>query len=419
MIKRWLLLLIIYFLAVSGDETLSKNLRTLETKIQATISEATKLINENGKLKFSISFSQTTDLASGQNYDLKILDKDGQKSATCTYEDSKFNCEYDNANYFGPILILKNTISLGDDKTFETTNQLKLQQTVELTYDKAYVEYAEGTGSSGKFTIKIFVKDQNIAENSFYQIDILDNGNNDVSNCTYTSSSDGDYLNCKHSGNNRRLVQLSDTQKDGSVKWIKGDTVDFKKEVLIKNEVEKIYGYNLKFEDNQWKFYTHESKLNVVAEGYYYTMNVLISKALDSSDIKSTAICKTIDYHSECTIQSNLQESELSEEQNILIYLSNDQADCSIIVKDNSLSEKKIISRIMTLEFVKAYELKYENKAWKFKIEIANEGLRDGLNVTVDLNSGTSDTGGSCTLNSKVLSCQNKNGFRKNINLYK
>ena len=406
MIKRWLLLLIIYFFAVSGDETLSKNLRTLETKIQATISEATKLINENGKLKFSITLSQTTDLVSGQNYDLKILDKDGQKSATCTYEDSKFNCEYDNANYFGPILILKNTISLGDDKTFETTNQLKLQQTVELTYDKAYVEYAEGTGSSGKFTIKIFVKDQNIAENSFYQIDILDNGNNDVSNCTYTSSSDGDYLNCKHSGNNRRLVQLSDTQTDGSVKWIKGDTVDFKKEVLIKNEVEKIYGYNLKFEDNQWKFYTHVSKLNVVAEGYYYTMNVLISKALDSSDIKSTAICKTIDYHSECTIQSNLQESELLQEQNILIYLSNDQADCSIIVKDNSLSEKKIISRIMTLEFVKAYELKYENKAWKFKIEIANEGLRDGLNVTVDLNSGSSETGGSCTLSSKVLSCQ-------------
>lgn len=406
MIKRCLLLLIICFLVVKAEETLSKNLRNLQTKTQATISEATKLINENGKLKFSIALSQTTDLVSGQSYDLKILDKDGEKSATCTYDSSKFNCEYDNPNYFGPILILKNTISLGDDKTFEITNELKLQQTVELKYDKAYVIYTEGTGASGTFNIKIYVKDQGIVEKSFYQIDILDNGKGDVSNCTYTSSSDGEYLNCKHSGNSRRLVQLSDTQKDGSVKWIKDDTVDFKKEVLIKNEVEKIYGYNLKYEDNQWKFYTHVSKLNVVAEGYYYTLNVLINKASDSSDIKSTAICKTIDYHSECTIQSNLEQSELSQEQNYLIYISNDQADCSIIVKDDSLSEKKIISRIMTLEYVKAYELKFENKAWKFKIDIANEGLRDGLNVTIDLNSGTSESGGSCLLSSKVLSCQ-------------
>ena len=406
MIKRCLLLLIICFLVANGYENLTKNLRNLEIKTQATISESTKLKNENGKLKFSISLSQTTDLVSGQNYDLNILDKDGKKSATCTYDNSKFNCEYDNTNYFGPILVLKNTISLGNEKTFEITNQLKLQQTVELEYDKAYVEYAEGTGSSGIYNIKIYVKDQGIAENSFYQIDMLDNGKNDVSNCTYTSSSDGKYLNCKHAGNNRRLVQLSDTQKDGSVKWVKDDTVDFKKEVLIKNEVEKIYGYNLNFEDNQWKFYTHVGKLNVVAEGYYYTMNVLINKDPDSSDIKSTAICKTIDYHSECTIQSNLDQSELSKEQNHLIYISNDQASCSIIVKDNSLSEKKIISRIMTLEFVKAYELKYENKAWKFKIEIANDGLRDGLNVTVDLNSGSSESGGSCLLSSKVLSCQ-------------
>ena len=406
MIKRCLLLLIICFLVANGYENLTKNLRNLEIKTQATISESTKLKNENGKLKFSISLSQTTDLVSGQNYDLNILDKDGKKSATCTYDNSKFNCEYDNTNYFGPILVLKNTISLGNEKTFEITNQLKLQQTVELKYDKAYVEYAEGTGSSGIYNIKIYVKDQGIAENSFYQIDILNNGKNDVSNCTYTSSSDGKYLNCKHAGNNRRLVQLSDTQKDGSVKWVKDDTVDFKKEVLIKNEVEKIYGYNLNFEDNQWKFYTHVGKLNVVAEGYYYTMNVLINKDPDSSDIKSTAICKTIDYHSECTIQSNLAQSELSKEQNYLIYISNDQASCSIIVKDNSLSEKKIISRIMTLEFVKAYELKYENKAWKFKIEIANDGLRDGLNVTVDLNSGSSESGGSCLLSSKVLSCQ-------------
>lgn len=60
----------------------------------------------------------------------------------------------------------------------------------------------------------------------------------------------------------------------------------------------------------------------------------------------------------------------------------------------------------MTLEFVKEYELKFESYKWYLKIEISDEGLRNGLNVTVDILWNTDDyTKGTCTHENKVLSC--------------
>ena len=66
------------------------------------------------------------------------------------------------------------------------------------------------------------------------------------------------------------------------------------------------------------------------------------------------------------------------------------------------------MSSLVTLTFEKAYGLKFEDRIWKFKIEISDNGLRDGLNVTIDLytnfNSGTYYSG-SCVHNQKILSC--------------
>ena len=145
-------------------------------------------------------------------------------------------------------------------------------------------------------------------------------------------------------------------------------------------------------------------------EGYYYTINVLINKAENTNDIKATAKCKTIKYHSECTVEQNIEESELSQEGNYFIYLSNDQTGASIIVKNNILANKKIISRTKTLTFKKAYELKYDvDNYWKFKIDIADDNLRDGLNVTVDLYSKIDKSDyyftASCIHRQKILSC--------------
>ena len=148
---------------------------------------------------------------------------------------------------------------------------------------------------------------------------------------------------------------MTGTKTNGSIKWKNDPIPDFEKDVKLKFEVKKIYGYNLSLDGNKWNFYLHSSEINVEKEGYYYTINVLISKSSNDAEISAKALCKTINFHSECTIEYDLS-GEKEQEKNYLIYLSNDQTDATIIVKE-SLSQKKIISREITLNFGKAYDL--------------------------------------------------------------
>ena len=400
MINKYYILLILIFISISKIS--SKNLRKL-AETSTTIAQDTELKNTDGKLTFAITLDPSTGLESGSTYTLKILvAKEGEKDASCNYDGTKLSCEYNYEKpYYGQIIIPKNTISKEGENLLTISNQLTLQQTVELTYDKAYVKFISGTATSN-YELQVYVKETDIEADAFYQVDVKWNVQDKVANCTYSSEN---YLSCKYEGNYKNLIKLVNTKTNGSIKW-KNTDIDFEKTTLLIFEVTQIYGYNINFESNQWKFYTHSKKINVEVEGYYFTMNVLINKPDASSDEKAVALCKTIDYHSECTINSNLQDSELSKEPNYLIYLSNDQDGASIRVTDDSLSNKKIISRAKTLTFVKAYELKYdEDNYWKFKIEIAEEGLRNGLNVTVDLVSGNFYYTASCIHNNKILSC--------------
>ena len=417
MIKNYyLLLLLVVISIIDCSKISSKNLRSLdETKISATLSEATQLKNVNGKLTFGITSNPSTDLVSGNNYILKILvDNTGEKDATCAYDGTKLNCEYNYGKpYYGPIKIPKKTISLEENvKSLEISQELTLQQTVELTYDKSYVKFTDTNTDYDIYDLQVYIKETEIEANAFYQVDIKWNKQVQVANCTYTittSSPPEKYLSCIYRGNYKNLIRLIKTQTNGSIKWKNEDTADFEKTSLLKLEVTDIYPYTLYFENKQWKFHIHAKTINVEAEGYYYTINVLINKADNTNDIPSTALCRTINYHSECTIEANLDESELAQEPNYLFYLSNTQTGASIILKDNCLANKKIIPRVKTLTFKRAYELKYDiDYYWKFKIDIADDNLRDGLNVTVDLYYKLGNPKfytASCIHRQKTLSC--------------
>ena len=407
MIKNYyILVLLILLLSFNYAKSSSKNLRKL-TNTEITISEATKLTNEGKILKFAISLNGIPDLAAETTCELKILYKNTERTASCSFDGSKLNCQYNcDEAYYGPIKIPTSTINLGDGNTFQITKELTLQQTVELTYQKAYVLF-DTTISTSYYEFQIYVE-ETIEENAFYQLDILYNGNSyKVLDCEYTTSTttpSEKYLKCTYQANYRNLLQLTGEKKDGSINWKNEPIPNFEKDVKLKFEVKKIYGYNLSLDGNKWKFYLHSSEINVEKEGYYYTINVLISKSSNDADISAKALCKTINYHSECTIEHNLSGEE-EQQSNYLIYLSNDQTDATIIVKDDSLKQKKIISREINLNFGKAYDLQYTDRIWKFKIDITNDGLREGLNVTIDLNTGTYDYTGSCTHSNKILSC--------------
>lgn len=408
MIKNYyILVLLILLLSFNYAKSSSKNLRKL-TNTEITISEATKLTNEGKILKFAISLNGISDLAAETTCELKILYKNTERTASCSFDGSKLNCQYNcDEAYYGPIKIPTSTINLDDGNTLQIKNELPLQQTVELTYQKAYVLFYS-TLSTTIYEFQIYVGENDIEDNAFYQLDILYNGNNNkVLDCEYTTSTttpSEKYLKCTYQANYRNLLQLTGEKKDGSIKWKNEPIPNFEKDVKLKFEVKKIYGYNLSLDGNKWKFYLHSSEINVEKEGYYYTINVLISKSSNDAEISAKALCKTINYHSECTIEYNLSGEE-EQQSNYLIYLSNDQTDATIIVKDDSLKQKKIISREINLNFGKAYDLQYTDRIWKFKIDITNDGLREGLNVTIDLNTGTNDYTGSCTHSNKILSC--------------
>ena len=164
----YILLLLICFSLINIAKTSPKNLRNLATNYQATISLATKLKNEGGQLSFEISLDNVDGLTDGQKYDIKILDKDGERTVECTFalNDKKFSCGYSFANYYGRILVKKQKISLADSNTFEIINDLTLQQTVELNFDHAFVKYASGL-ATGNYYLQIYVKDEDIAAGSY------------------------------------------------------------------------------------------------------------------------------------------------------------------------------------------------------------------------------------------------------------
>ena len=76
----YILLILICFSSINIAKTSPKNLRNLATNYQATISLATKLKNEGGQLSCEISLDNVDGLTDGQKYDIKILDKDGERT---------------------------------------------------------------------------------------------------------------------------------------------------------------------------------------------------------------------------------------------------------------------------------------------------------------------------------------------------
>ena len=164
--------------------------------------------NDGNKITFDFSLS-VGGLVDGKIYNLNIKGKAGALTAACTYvnADTKFNCEYTCSNYYGEIIMQKQTITEGDT-SLQISNELTLQQTVEFTYVDAFVKMVIET-TSPVYYLQIYVKETNIAENAFYQVDILHNGNSRVSNCTYTITSSEKYLYCRYPGTKEYLIQLA------------------------------------------------------------------------------------------------------------------------------------------------------------------------------------------------------------------
>lgn len=406
--KKLYILLLIIFLSITNTSKTSKNLRNLANSL--TFKSAEKLVYGDMKLTFEITIEETTVLSTETQYKLTILIKNEKKTASCKYnnadETHKLICEYQPTNpYYGLIQLPKSEDALASDEiSLGLGTPFTLQQEVELQYKEANIEFISNANPT-YYKLKITLE-QALIDNSFYQVDIKKDDSEEIVDCQSTS----DYLICDNiKGGKSNLIKLVKIRNNGSVKWIyEGSDEEFEKSLLLKFEITYIFGYDLNFETDKWTFKLRESSANIHKSGYYFTINTILKK-LDNTDLKAQALCSTTEnvYLQNCIVDKMISPLNGIQEEKDLVYLSSENKDeASIFVKDTSLNSNKIISRIMTLTFEKAYELKFINSIYNFKIKISETGLREGLNVTVDLfRESTEYHTGSCTYSEQILSC--------------
>ncbi len=291
MLKNYCIIFLLISLSlINTTITSPKNLRQLQEKQVVIYSEINNLRYDesDNKVKFDIVLegSQTFDGGKG----LTIIYKNSKVTATCNFVDTKLICEYScDQPFYGLIQIPKSSNALDSDNISLNLNQeTTLYQTVKLTFQKAYVEF-----SNNKYTLKVYVLENSLKDNGFYQLNIKFNNQDKIANCTY-STTDG-FLKCGDiSGNQYNVIKLVKENTNNPIQWENDETYDFEKNVLLKLTVTNIYGYNLEYDNTnkKWKFWAHATSSNVEEEGYYYAMNILINKGVENTDIKLLPIVK-------------------------------------------------------------------------------------------------------------------------------
>ena len=420
--KYYILLLFICFSlqVTKNNKSSTKNLRKLD-QISVTYDshDNYRYDPSDHKLKFDVKLKKADGLIDGETYSLTIAYKTGKVSSSCTYDSSSttLNCYYEcDQPYYGQIQLLNNNGALSTDTLLLGINGIKtLQQTVELTYKNALVEFISPSTGTVNNLIRVYIEETR-EDNSFYQLDIKIGGSDSQINCTYSTSES--CLKCERSSTSALSMKLLKEKKDGSIQWTNDASYDFEKTLLIKLKIlTSVYGYHSNFEYGKWSFYVRATNINAKPD-YYYTMIVTLGKS-SGSLVKTEALCYMEgSYGHVCTVEKIIDPEDGIQEASDFVYIPKDQTGSTLSFEDQlkqKLPDNKQVSRLITFKFIKAYGLKYNSnsnvKAWEFKIEVdtspeVSNIVRNGLNVTLDLFNPTSTyTTGSCLYNNKVLSC--------------
>ena len=413
MIKSYyILLLLVCFSFTNSDKISSKNLRKL-VGTNLSFSRAENLRYESDQLKFDLALSQAPSLSDG-NYQLTIKIKEEKVSSTCTYvstDPNKLSCVYnsDVPHYASIVFPDRNNVLSTDTISIQllSPSTLYTTDTISLTYKNAVMQL-NVVGTDYIYNIQVYLDDaQNpisLTDQSYLDLGLDIATGYSVAGCTYSSSYK--MLDCNIKGSKNQKVKFITDKKNGAIKWT--NTAFSDESVILKLEAQtNIYGYNLDFINNQWNFNIYMTNTNMGFTGYYYKMNVILKKT-DNTEQTANALCYRTNANAhKCTL------SEGTQTKDDLVYINHIQTESTLSFKNNFLIEDKIMSRIITLKFIDAYELKYESNKWNFKIKAEAEGeaasiLREGLNVTVALYKSSTNYTASCIYKSEneFFSCK-------------
>lgn len=329
-----------------------------------------------------------------------ILYKQELSSATCYSNDnSMLECEVDKEEQSETDLV-KIHSRMSEYSTIKwsnLTNSYSIPIEKELTYSNSY-DLVYTSNKMWSFIIKFPEEDIFPSIEAIVTIDIKINDNPSIARCYYISP----HLSCKTAKveeDETLSLKISYEKRDGSIKWKNILNKDIP--ITISSQISYEDSYDLQFKNNSWYFVLKATKSNDIISKFPFSLKIDYIKEEEEKN-EGIAYCYPIENKIDlfnCEVYYEEQSS------NDLILLTSSTESASVIW--NTDFEDKNIILSTSLNYIKAFDLKYLNEKWIFNIEIENN-IPNGSKVKVDIifNENDEDTA-SCFFNrnNKILSC--------------
>ncbi len=405
-----LILVIITCATIEGSHLFHRRLEGESITLKFT--KAYNLIfGDDSKWKFDIYYAKyTTQPSTGSTYTVSILYNEQTKYASCTVAStSLLNCILNESNQAKSDLIQinyqQNTATIG---WTSMTEVYKIPINATLNYDDSYSLTYDSSSNNWGFKVKLMEKDI-LPENGFVTIDLnYDTSKNILAECTHNNH----YLNCQFNLNKptKFLFKISKTKISGSISW--ENKSDNTKELTIPLAYKLTNywkSYELELINGQWNYKMQaRTDESITYKSTLITINSRILKKNNDIKIYLTR-CYSLtnentnsDY--ECKVIGDNQ--EITDLVSVSILPNNDIS----LNWNGKLKADEIITRKAELSFVKAHDLIYSNRDWKFKIDVKDdENMPENAIVWVTVKAFTTSSVQwyykICTFNEHVLSC--------------
>ena len=276
------------------------------------------------------------------------------------------------------------------------TNSYTIPIEKELTYLNSY-DLVYTSTKIWSFIIKFSKENIFPSEEAIVTLDIKINDVPSIARCYYINP----HLSCKTikvEEDESLSLKISYEKNDGSIKW--KNILNRDVPITISSQISYEDSYDLQFKNNSWYFVLKATKSNDKISKFPFSLKIGYIREEEEKN-EGIAYCYPIENNIDLY---NCEVYYEEQSDNDLILLSSSTESTSVIW--NTEFEDKNIVLSTSLNYIKAFDLKYLNEKWIFNIEIENN-ISNGSKVKADIifNENDEDTA-TCffNTNNKILS---------------
>ena len=362
--------------------------------------------NNNNKWEFKIK--SENDIQIDQYKTLDILIDDNLSIANCKTNNDIIECMVNSENQnnnqlikISPDYVFKDNVYLSNLKQYN----IPLRAQFEFISSEN-IKY----NNSWSFNIKVSNKDDNfiIPSESLFSLDIIyDTDKTDLAFCTIENKDNNQLtLLCTPQNDiqNNSLITLSNNEKSTFASINFNPALSEKnKYIYFSTELNVTQVYMTESENNNNFYMTFANSINI-------PLNGRIILDLTYNDEDAIAYCILIQKNKfECYPDIDNQNPDD-------IFSISPYIKYATVTFINSGDKLKFLN---ILNFVKAYNLKYDNEKWSFKILLGKSKIKNGksfdINILIDDDEATSN----CIYNNDILSCDINNQNQDRFNIIK